>query len=562
MPMTARRGLREGERSLRVFRFVIFLILIAALSLAAERKIDFLDGTTGNRNEVQRFLRRFREESVVDSLSRYLTDRGFLDNQTTISEPDSMGTIQLRFGPQYVIGKIVIGGDSNDTLLYGATFEQGEVQRIIDSILAGYQSKGNYYVSLVPSRFAKAGIGIDIYLTLRIGPVVTVSRVEYEGINRTSPELIGKYVRIKEGDTLFSTHAADLLPKTDRIDFLGLSGPPLIVPDMGYQSASVHYQFIESKPFHFEGAGGYVPEGDGYFLWFFDIRGKNIFGGGQKAGLLLDKREKDKSILDFSYGQPVFLLGLGEASLNVHTRDYREGFYEFGINGEYLNDFSDNLRFLTGVGWKNVEPVEASSRGYQSYEVKLGIESARLKDFKNASGKFSLKWEIRYSGRHYRGGGGPLERSLYNDTRNELSAEAAPSLGGFLSFYCRLDLKDIESSEKPLPASELFLIGGPANLRGYRNDQFAAQRLAMIRTEPRLFLSRTDYVYPFFDAAYWENRALDQQRHPARTDDFKYGFGGGIKFGSEKLSLRMEFSWGENVKLGEPRLLISIGRQF
>ncbi len=121
---------------------------------------------------------------------------------------------------------------------------------------------------------------------------------------------------------------------------------------------------------------------------------------------------------------------------------------------------------------------------------------------------------------------------------------------------------DVESSEKPLPPSEMFLFGGPRSLRGYRNDQFSAQRLAIFSSELRLFFSRRDYLYPFIDIAYFEKYVSRTDQSVSRQDDVKTGYGVGVNLSSANRGLRIDLSWGEKTAFSEPRLSLGFVGRF
>ncbi|MEW5923888.1 MAG: hypothetical protein AB1746_07870, partial [Candidatus Zixiibacteriota bacterium] len=188
----------------------------------------------------------------------------------------------------------------------------------------------------------------------------------------------------------------------------------------------------------------------------------------------------------------------------------------------------------------------------------------RLDNYLGAPVSYAFQWNIKYSGRRYRqqADSSTLERAIYNDSRAVFKAEASGTAFDFIGAYLSGSIFDIESSEKPLPASEMILFGGPGTLRGYRNDQFSAERLVLSTSEIRFFFSRGDYIYPFADGAYYERYVAGQNGEYVKDDDVKFGYGLGIKLTSGSRDLRLEFSWAENARFSEPRLIVSLTGQF
>ena len=548
---------------MRIFRLTILLIVLLAVDVISQTtRVAFDDGTEDWQRKVERLA--VRPGITVDSLTVYLTDNGFLDNHVRFSKSDSAGIMQVSFGPRYNLGCIIIEGEQSDSLMVNNVFSAENVNGTIDSIIAQFRNDGHYFTSAVPLGFEKNKNDIELTLQLAKGPVVRISQVELTGLEKTDVGFMRRYIPIRTGDTLKEIAVGGSAEMLEGLDFVTLTGSPEIIPDAGYETARVRYGFIEMKQFYFEGAGGYIPDDDGYYIWYIDLRGRNLFGQGEKAGILADSREKYKSIFRVYYGQPLFLFGPGDFLATVRTRDYRDQFYEFGVSAGYELSLRGGYSLGADLGWKNVEPSSGLLRAFRVYEVGVGVKAGTLREYRGAPLTLVLDWNIKYSGRRYKQAEDTtaLQRAVYNDTRTKFRAQAAGTIYGPLAGYLAAKASDIESGEKPLPVSELFLFGGTGTLRGYRNDQFSAFRLILMTAEMRLFFSRNDYLYPFADGAYFENYISDVKGEYKRDDDFRRGYGFGVKLSSGARQLRVEFSWGDDSKFSEPRLGVSLTGQF
>lgn len=547
---------------MRVFRLIIsaLLLVLAINSIAAE--LEFLDGDRYMHNRLKKNIEDL--DMTLDSLTMFLTDDGYLDNSIEFIENDSDSTIQVRFGPRYYIGRFYISGDVHDTVAVAAPFTSDNFAQVVDSIIESYRAGGYYYMSLIPERYDKRDTLVDIYLKSTRGPLVRVSGVELSGLKRTDVDFLRKYIAIDDGEPISRENINESVEALKKLDFVEPDGAPEIIPDAGYETARVRFGLKEKQQFYFEGAAGYIPEDNGYYVWYLDLRGRNLFGRGQRAGLLADSREEYKSLFRVYYGQPLFLFGPGEMLLTVQTRDYRDQFYEFGVNAAYELNLRRGFDLDIELGWKNVEPSPEELRSFRVYEVGVGGRGGEIKDQRGAPGSLALDWTVKYSGRRYKQGGDSvaLERAVYNDTRARFRFDGMTTIIGPLNGFVSGTLADVESTEKPLPVSELFLFGGGGTVRGYRNDQFAARRLIILNNELRLFFSLKDYFYPFIDGAYYENYQLDSEGAYDKFDDFIYGYGLGIRLTSGARRLNIEFSWGEEAKFSEPRLGVSFTGQF
>ncbi|MEW5925605.1 MAG: POTRA domain-containing protein, partial [Candidatus Zixiibacteriota bacterium] len=318
---------------MRVFRFTILFCLITASVFADDVRITFVDGDAAWKRMAQNYTRSVRNPE--DSLPLFLTEQGFLDNEITASQEKDLKTLNVRFGRRYLIGAIFIEGDRADTFNVNQPFSNDIINDSMNEYLRRYQNGGRYYASMVPVRFEKHDGEIDIYMRLAEGPVVHISEIELVGLKRTDKDFIKKLTGINRGDIISANKIEKSQDNFRSLEFVGLTGSPEIIPNAGYETVRVRYNLMEKQQFYFEGAAGYIPEDDGYYVWYLDLRGRNLFGRGQKAGLLADSREKDKSIFRVYYGQPLLILGMGNVLMSVRIRDYRDQFYEFGVTAAY-----------------------------------------------------------------------------------------------------------------------------------------------------------------------------------------------------------------------------------
>jgi outer membrane protein assembly factor BamA len=549
---------------LHLFRITIVLLALLAACLHAEVEVTFEDGTPDWRKIVQDYAKKQDSASLADSVATYLTDQGFLDNAVRESRKNDESILSIYFGSKYNIGDIIIESDNFDTLVVNRVLSEINVNDALDSIVADFQARGYYYASLVPLKWTKRDSAVNFYMRFEKGPEVTISSIELEGLKKIRPNYLKNYLSIAPGDTLYPDKLRNSTQDFERLDFVRLKDPPRVIPEAGLEKVVVEYRFNELQQYFIEGAGGYIPEDEGYFVWMVNLLGRNMMGAGQRAGLFVDKREKYKSVFRVFYGQPVFLFGPDYAELKIHTRDYRDQFYEFGLGLSYDLYVGRSLALNSSLGWKNVEPSDSLSRSFEVYEAGFAIKAGSIQTRRVAPTQFAMDWRLKYSGRHYKPlyGDTLLTRSVYNDARSDLTGELSLPILSFLSDYHLANVKTVESPEKPLPLSELYLFGGAGSLRGYRNDQFAARRLFLFESELRSFISGTDYIYPFYDIAYYEWYQNNDKNKAVKRDDVKFGYGVGVSLSSTSRQLIIELSWGESTIAKEPRLNIRLSNQF
>jgi hemolysin activation/secretion protein len=147
------------------------------------------------------------------------------------------------------------------------------------------------------------------------------------------------------------------------------------------------------------------------------------------------------------------------------------------------------------------------------------------------------------------------ERIVFNETRTNVSLRFYYPLLKSLVGHLGLGYSGMETSEIFPPESELIFIGGPGTLRGYRNEQFLAQRTATGTMEPRLRFDQ-GYLFFFYDAAYI-NRPIPDTDGNARTDEFyRDGYGFGVALLNSEKSLKMSLGWNRDLTFDQPRISI------
>jgi len=550
---------------LQVFKYIVLLLaFVLPVFLKADTELHFRDGSPEWHNFLHRKIDSMPSLKNADSLHQVLINHGFPNCDITSGIIEGSTIIDIEFGTEFYIGSLIIEGDLEDTIVCNKQFIESEYEILIDSILQSFKDQGFYFVNLLAQSYQADNNRVNILLYLQTGPIVEVSSAESAGIKKTEPKLLRCYLEIQDGDSLNSERIAESWERLKSIDFVSSTDPPEIIPEPGYNKARVRFSLSEMKTINIEGAGAYIPGDNGDLVGYLNFGAHNYFGGGRILSLLIDKREKNRSARQLLYSQPLFLLGYGRAEFMLSTRDYRNQFYEFSLNGTYNFEIGRNLKARFNLGWKDLEPGADIFQAYDVYIAGFGIDMGKMDKKFNHDPQFLFGWEIGYYSRHYKADGDDSvsTRSDIYDTRNKIIAQTTLNLFAFTLLHLKINFLDVSSSEKPLPISERFLFGGLSGLRGYRNDQFSARRLLIFELEPRLYFSPDNYFYPFADAAYYEYYNLNESGNFGKFDDFIFGYGFGFNLNSESHSLKISLSWGEDTPFDQPRLNVGLSNNF
>jgi translocation and assembly module TamA len=91
-------------------------------------------------------------------------------------------------------------------------------------------------------------------------------------------------------------------------------------------------------------------------------------------------------------------------------------------------------------------------------------------------------------------------------TRVALDVGQVVPIGSTLAWSTALGARAVYSAAD-LADPELYHLGGPASVRGYRESEFAARKAGWVKLELRYLLDRSSRAFPFFDVGVYEGAA-------------------------------------------------------
>ncbi len=540
-----------------MIRFVSFACLWALCFLSADAtEVVWEDKAPGIAGSVERLVRDGRVS--VDSVTSLLVSEAYLD--ATVRSDDER--FHIRIGGRSSIATILWINDSIVQSNVDLPFTRENVESLIERNLLRYREEGHFYTSATVSRVTRQGLEVSLEMRVNEGPRLTLQKNIYSGLKRTRPELIARYIPLTNGQPLTEDNLARAERRAAGIPFVNFEPPVIVRPQTGFTAADLEYVFAEKKQVLFSGGGGITPTGSSNLVWNLDLRFQNFFGGGRFLSLKSERREQGRQTLDVGYRQPVLLFGVGEAGLRVATRDYWDQFYEFSAAADYRTRLGAAFYTALELSWRSIEPAQ-NVPSYSSFASAFTIERNSLDNFINPSSGMKLAWTISFGYRRYADDSLAVqpERNSFNDTRTTVGAEWYQRLQGNLIGHLALNFRGLQTSESLPPLSELYYVGGPGTLRGYRNEQFTGVRTAFGAVEPRLRFS-SGYLFVFYDGAYLANRITGPGGSIVTDEFYRYGYGLGVAIVDRGRILRISVGWNPDVAFDEPRLSLEFSTEI
>ncbi len=489
---------------------------------------------------------------ALDSIAFWLIELGYLE-ATARQSGDS---ILVSAGPLYRLETVRVSHDSTMAFHPRTAFSKLALEAAADSLLSRYQVDGHYYARASIDSTTRAGNDLSISAKINPGPVVTIRKRIYNGLRYSRPGLVDRFLRNDFGELLTQTAIERVERDASAIPFLEAILPVTVEPCPGYTQADLVFTFAEKRQFRFFGGAGYLPDNSTGLVWNVDLTLQNLFGDGRQLSLRSERRELGKNTLSISYVQPSFLLGIGELRAEVSTRDYRNQFYEFAMSAEQTTRLADHLDVGVGIGWKRVEPAQREI-GYNRVTAEVTGSRSSFGLVQNPVSGVALSWSVAYAHRSYRPDSSffSTQSTSFSETRTSASFDWYHCLAGPIVSRLRARYQGLETSESTPPLSELYLVGGALTLRGFRNDQFAAQRTVLATVEPRVRF-HSSYLFLFCDAAYINRPSSGSIEGSTVKELFRNGYGVGFAIVDRASFLRLSLGWNPEVALSEPRLLL------
>ncbi len=538
---------------------VILLSVLMLSGVGSARTVEFVGETPVNAGPLRSVAEAVMgDDALADSLVLLLEGEGYLESDVAVTGD----SVRIEAGTRSMLTSLV---DATGRVLIDdvdKAFTPETVQQATELVLEPYRDSGYYYATTSVRTVRADSHQISLVVAITPGPVLRVTSVSFVGLERTDESLIARYLSIDSGDVVTRANIERWRREAAELAFIDLVPPLDIRPRPGFTGADLAFRFVEKQSARIEGAAGYLPDDPAGLVWTLDAALLNLFGGGRRADLRSERRERGRNLFEVGYSQPIFLLGTGTAGLSVATRDYRDSFYEFGVDLLAESQLFESFSVGVNVGWKTVEP-SGPVAGYRRFLAGFTVARQSLDDRLNPRSGIDLRWQISYANRVYRDDtlvAAPPRRSL-NDTRTDVRVDWYLPVVSSLVGRLGVRYNGLETSEQLPPLSELILVGGPGSIRGYRNEQFAVLRAAVGTIEPRLRFD-AGYLFAFYDAGYTSERRTATGGGVETVEQYLQSYGLGLSLTGQGRnggrSITLSLGWSAEADFDQPRLSVEL----
>lgn len=471
-------------------------------------------------------------------------------------------TIALKEGKPAIVCSLLVEGAGEQVSAVigqslrtrpGEPFRQKDLESDIQVLLKWLEERGFPFASVtIDDVSMHEGDEVDsVTVTLRVreGNPVRLRELRVEGNTTTTSATILREARFDAGG-MFREEVPSLIQRRlQRTQlFTNVTLPELYVKEDG--SAGLLVKVTEGQYNQFDGILGYVPSSgpaeQGTVTGMVQVQFRNILGTGRKFSARWSREERGTQDIQLRYVEPwVASLPLTlDGTFGQRKQDSTYIRRQYGLATELM--VSEELFVGASFSQTGVVPSEQSAgaliAGSTTNSVGVMARYDTWDDPVTPTGGIRYRAEYHTGSKRVEGLGTIRPAVSGSTQRIDLDLEYVISPLSKQVVAASLFLRETRSGE--LDLSDLYRLGGSTTLRGYREGQFLASRLAWINVEYRVLVSPRSFAFTFVDAGY-----MMTPDRPAvglvRSEQSKVGYGLGIRLDTALGLMGVSLAMGE-----------------
>lgn len=485
--------------------------------------------------------------------------------------------IRINEGKLFRFDSVSIEGiPDNEAIIVGSYFPVSGEAYSQDAVENGLRATNDYYsnsgfpyvIINISYDFLNADrssdeIAVRINLDIAKNKTVYIDSIEIEGLDNTNADVIVRESRITKGEIFSEKNLRSTKKYLENLSYLSdVEYPTLYEAENG--KSILMLSIKEKNANNLSGIAGYVPatgQNGGYIVGSFDVKFGNLFGTGREFQVEWQKHDRASQNINIFYkepwafGLPVNINGLINQSIQDSSYTKRS----FSIGFDYQVSSSFTIHALFGGEQVITDPAALRSPGLIGSDSRSSFYSAGV-TFNSLDSRTNPRKGVHYTTyvtQQHRKTDYSIDGSnnrSFTDRKIVSEIELAFPAGANISPYLRGVWKQITSSSDLIPVSQKWFLGGARSLRGYREKQFLASRIAWFNFELRYLLGKESRIFMFLDGGFLQNKNDNHQG--------KYGYGFGLRTESRLGIIGFDLGLGMNDTFSSTKLHLVIQNSF
>ena len=465
-----------------------------------EGYFSFLSGSGGYKQEA------FERDTMALRYAYY--NQGYIkavvDRPQVSVTPDKTGiylTIRIEENNQYNVGEVDFSGDllfSKPELFQSIKIDKNVVfaydvlQKDLSELQAKYGDLGYAYANIIPRwQFNEPEKKVNLVFEIDKGHKVYFGHIDVVGNSKTRDKVLRRELKIREGELYNETRRRQSVEAVQRLGFFDEVNFKSSTPANSLDVMNLEIVMKERNTGQVQVSAGY---GSSTGVTFGgSVQQTNFLGRGQNLGVSVNIAG-DYQVYDLSFTDPYFrdsLWSLGSRafqSQNNARLDYGEK--RAGAELMLGHPIAENLRLYLKYGYTTIDlqPIYTSnSDGTTTLLTDYSLFPLRVASGDEGTVTGTMEYDTRNDRmRPTKGIYGSLSASNSGIAGGNLKYNrGTANLKFFKNVFWdvvwrnSVTLGQVSSSGSgPVPFNDLFLLGGPYSLRGYRYGTVGRMRLS------------------------------------------------------------------------------------
>ena len=445
------------------------------------------------------------------------------------------------------------------------------LERNIERVLELYEENGFPYCQISPSDFRVAEEGkLTFSLKVNEGPRVKITDIRLEGLKTTKQKVILRELGQNLSGYFSQSRLQGSLRRIQRLSYIQEVKETQLLSGENPDEAILKIALAERRNNSFSGIIGYAPSTGsrkGNLVGSLNLTFDNMFGTGRRMEWSWSRKDPYSSRFDFLY-QEAWIFGLPPTlELKTGQQDYDSTYLQLSFSAKLIFGSAEKISWAIAGGWEKTIPGSAGNRYLPSsrrYKGGGGFTLDLLDQPVNPRKGIFYRIEMNYSQkRNY-----PTTVFVPDQLKTQ-SADYSLDLENYLPtlknqvIFAGVHFKELNSSEKAIPYTDEYKLGGIKSLRGYREEEFSGSTIAWTNMEYRFLLDGNSRFFLFTDFGYFERKVLsDDGTAYRRISGQKLGYGAGLRIDSKAGLLGLDYGLGQKDSFSQGKIHFGIINRF
>lgn len=530
------------------------------------------------------------EDTIRFRIGNSLRSEGYYNFElikVEIENIDSMRkniSIEIRENSPTLLNQFYFSSSGTDSLfientfsdLKGREFRSSTIESRINNILSVYENTGRPFAKVVIESvyFFNDSTSqthyANLYLRIDPGRRSIIDSIEIEGNSKTKENVIKRAIGIGAGDFYNQKIIDEIQIRLNRLRFFeSVEYPEFYFNTRG--EGVLKLSIKEKETNNFDGIIGYIPSSSqnesGYVTGFININLRNLFGTGRAAAIKWQQESRHSQEFELRYLEPWLFDFPINIEAGLFQRKQDSTYVQRSAEGKLEYIATDEVSAGLLLSTQSTIPTERVNKVFTvfnstSYTTGLNLRIDTRDDFYSPTKGIILNNSYKYISKQIDGPREfitPLTKTNVNFQRLEIDFSYFLELFSEQILAASVHARELKGDDVEI--SDLYLLGGTNTLRGYREKQFAGNRIFWSNLEYRYLLSNRSYAFLFFDTGYFQKNE-DVSRNIDKISGFKYGYGLGFNLETGLGILGVSFALGKGDSFRDGKIHFGIVNEF